>query len=358
MAKINYSKTLFFALIIVSNVIIGQKFNADSLELLLPKNFSGQIAIKRNTHFIYKKEFGSKEMLTGSKINDSTLFNIGQVSHSMIHYFVQHLSGLRQFKPTDKITKYIQSFPYSNIEIRHLLNHQSGIPNSYVKLYHKKVYSNWDVKEENRAVKFDNLDILSILEKHKPSLEFEPGTQTKYSDINYLILVSLIEKVTFTPFKDFAHRMFEHHHFIFQPTLSAEADTFANKAYGYRALPDERLVLCDNLDSRGMPFSDGTYGNQHIYVSAKNLALWGQFILESIDTDYLKQHANKSVMGGFKYNSDLDLVVNEGFFGGTSCRLIFAPQSNLIITINANLFDPNDNYKEFDNLLKYLSKLN
>ncbi len=337
--------------------LFGQTFNSDSLETYLPKDFNGQVAIKRNTHFIYKKEFGAKEMLTGSAINDSTLFNMGQVSHSLIHYFVQHLAGLRQLKPTDKITKYIADFPYPTIEIRHLLNHQSGIPNSYVRLYHKKQYSNWEVKEKDKAVKFDNADILYLLKKNKPELKFEPGSKTEYSDFNYLILVSLIEKVTFTPFADFTGRIFEHHHFIFKPTLSAESDTFPNKAYGYRIL-DDRLILCDNLDSRGMPFSDGTYGNQNIYISAKNLALWGQYILESIDIDYLKANANQSVMGGFTYNSQLNLVENKGFFGGTSCRLIYAPKSNIIIGLNSNSFDPNKEYKEFDELLKYLSRVN
>lgn len=351
-------RALLIPLLLTSKLIIGQNFNADSLEKYLPENFSGQVAIKRNTHFIYKKEFGAKEMFSGSKVNDSTLFNIGQISHSMIHYFVQHLSGLGQIKPTDKITKYIFNFPYPNIQIRHLLNHQSGLPNSYVKLYHRKIHSNWEIKEKDKATKFDNIDILSLLENHKPPLAFEPGTQTKYSDLNYLVLVSLIEKVTFTPFRDFTHRMFEHHHFIFQPTLSAGVDTFANKAYGYRVLPTGQLALCDNLDSRGMPFADGTYGNQHIYMSAKNLTLWGQFILETIDIDYLKLHKDESVMGGFKYNTKFDLVVNEGFFGGTSSRLVFSPKSNLIMTINANAFDPNNNYKEFDSLLDYLSRLN
>ena len=139
MAKVIAFTCLFFTL-----SLSAQKLNKDSIKSLLSENFTGQIAIKRNTHFVFKENFGTKDRIFGVPINDSTVFNIGQVSHTMIHYFIQHLSSLGQIKPTDKVNKYIKSFPYDNIQIRHLVEHKSGLPNFYVKLYHKKVYQNLD----------------------------------------------------------------------------------------------------------------------------------------------------------------------------------------------------------------------
>ena len=228
MEKIIFKERVVYTisfLVLLTFQIKAQKLNPDSVKSYLPKYFNGQVAIKRNTHFIFKENFGFKERSFGTLINDSTVFNIGEVSQTMIYYFIQHLSSLKQLKPTDPVDKYIKNFPYPNIKIQHLVNHQSGLPNFYVKLYQREHYNDWKIKLVEREKRFDNEDILNILSKKKPQLVFSPGDSSLYSDIDYLILCSLIEKITFTPFEDFVSRMFKHHHFIFKPICSAENDT-------------------------------------------------------------------------------------------------------------------------------------
>lgn len=361
MEKINFKKRVVLTIsffVLVGLQTRAQKLNPDSVKSYLLEHFNGQVAIKRNTHFIFKENFGYKERFFGTLINDSTVFNIGQISQTMIYYFVQHLSSLSQLKPTDPVDKYIKNFPYPNIQIQHLLNHQSGLPNLYVKLYHREHYNDWNIKLEEREKRFDNEDILNILSKKKPQLVFTPGDSTSYSDINYLILCSLIEKITFTPFEDFVSRMFEHHHFIFKPICSSKKDTLLNKAFGYILLSDSTLHLNENLSTRGFPFDDGTYGNQHIYLSAQNLALWGQYLLENLDIDYLINNPEKEIMGGFKFDSNLNAVIKIGAFGGTYTRLIFIPSTEMIVVINSNVMNQKSSLNEFDELIKYLGRVN
>ncbi len=290
-------------------------------------------------------------------INDSTVFNIGQISQTILSYFFENLFANGQIQPTDKVKKYIITFPYENIQIEHLLKHQSGLPHLYVKLYHRKVYNNWNLKLSERSVRFNNEDILNILVKEKPRLNFVPGDSTDYSDLNYLILSSLIEKITHISFPDYVKRKFEEK-FVFKPVLSASSDTIFNKAYGYKVFQDSTFQLCENLKTRGLPFDDGTYGNQHIYLSASQLANWGQFIFKRIDINSIIATPNAEIMGGIKYQKNLNAVVKNGAFGGTYSKLIFIPEKQIVLAINSTVLNGLDIEKAFNPLLKYLQQTN
>ena len=104
--KSNLTHLISF-LIIISFSLKAKTLNTDSLKANLPVNFNGQIAIKKNTQFVFKENFGFKEQTYGTEINDSTLFNVGEISHTFIHYFIKHLVTLRQIKITDPVNKYL-----------------------------------------------------------------------------------------------------------------------------------------------------------------------------------------------------------------------------------------------------------
>ena len=352
MAKVIGLLFLFF-----SNLLWSNTLSNDSISSLIPHNFTGQIAIKEKNTFIFKENYGPRERVFGTLINDSTVFNIGQISQTILSYFFENLFANSQIQPTDKVKKYIITFPYENIQIEHLLKHQSGLPHLYVKLYHRKVYNNWNLKLSERSVRFNNEDILNILVKEKPILNFVPGDSTDYSDLNYLILSSLIEKITHISFPDYVKRKFEEK-FVFKPVLSASSDTIFNKAYGYKVFQDSTFQLCENLKTRGLPFDDGTYGNQHMYLSASQLANWGQFIFKRIDINSIIATPNAEIMGGIKYQKNLNAVVKNGAFGGTYSKLIFIPEKQIVLAINSTVLNGLDIEKAFNPLLKYLQQTN
>lgn len=322
----------------------------DSVLKHLPKSFSGQVFIQQNDSILLNYFQGYSNRIYGDKITDSTVFNLGENAHSFVYHLIHHLVRIKQIKHTDQVSKYIPEFPYKNILVRHLINHQSGLPSSYVKFYYKKKYNDMNVKVVDKAVRFDNDDIIALLIKKKPKLEFTPGDSTSYSDMNYLILSSLIEKVTFTPFKDFTHRFFDHQNFGYQPIISAENDTLKGKAYGYRIQQDSSYRLCENLNSIGFNFSDGTNGNQHLYLSAKNLSKWGAPLFQNILAHLLLKKEDERYYGNFKYNVKLNALISKGAFGGTYSYLIYFPSSELNIAITSNVF----NQDSLNELLEYL----
>lgn len=345
---------LVIGFLLFFSTVYSGTIEKDSVLKHLPQNFNGQVYIKQHDAILLNHFQGFSNRIYGTKINDSTLFNVGEVSHSFINYFIMHLASVNQIKITDKVSKYIKEFPYENIKISHLVHHQSGLPESYVRFYYKKKYRDMDVKLVDKAVRFDNHDIIELLSKKKPSLLFSPGDSIVYSDLNYLLLTSLIEKVTFTPYKDFVKRLFQHQHFVFHPVVSEKSDTIARKAYGYQQLQDSTIKFCDNLNDIGFDFSDGTNGNQHLYLSAKNLALWGQFLFKEMDDQIIAKNNHKRYYGNFQYNKKTKAIESIGAFGGTYSYLMYLPENKINIAITNSVMGPNVNYEK---LIEYLRTL-
>jgi CubicO group peptidase (beta-lactamase class C family) len=351
------AKIIAFILLFISVQATAQKINSDSIDYYLPNKFTGQIAIKKDSKFIFTKNVGLKNRNNGFSINDSTVFNIGHLSQTLVNYLILHLETTGKLKQSDNVSNYLTDFPYKNILIKHLLSHQSGLPGSYIKFYHKKCYNDWNIKLSERQKRFDNEDLLYLLSQKKPELQFNPGSSYMYSDFNFLILVSLIEKIIRTPFGDYVNLFFKNSDFEFNPIVSAKKDTIFNKAWGYRIFPDSSIGICDNLMSRGFYYNDGTNGNQHIYLSAKNMALWGECILKERNIFQLKTTTLKNSMGGFTYNEDLNVVIKKGVFGGVTSLLVFSPKNNFVISIHSSLLIPSNKGKEFNKLILYLAEL-
>jgi CubicO group peptidase (beta-lactamase class C family) len=82
----------------------------------------------------------------------------------------------------------------ADITIKQLLTHSSGLP------AHRPFYRKWfgNTKKGSRP---QHIEIIKeVLEE---PLEYPPGTRTLYSDLGYMLLACLIEKVTRTPFADY-----------------------------------------------------------------------------------------------------------------------------------------------------------
>lgn len=337
-------------LVLIASFAFGGTFHSDSLVKHLPKHFNGQVYITQKDSTLCNYYNGFTNRTYGGKINDSTLFNVGEISHSFVYYFIEHLASLNQIKRSDQVVKYIPNFPYSDITIDHLVNHQSGLPQSYVKFYYKKKYSDMNVKVVDKAVRFDNADLIDLIAKKKPKLSFTPGDSVEISDLNYLLLTSLIEKVTFTPYKDFVERMFKHQNFDFTPKTSANSDTLPHKAYGYRLLRDSSIVPCENLNSIGFNFSDGTNGNQHLYLSAKSMNSWGKYLLNKMDSEIISKNSSTQFFGNFQYDKQWEVIVSKGAFGGTYSHLIYIPSNGINLAITNSLLSQ----ENLNKLVEYL----
>ena len=195
------------------------KGTTDLLEKILDeevkKDFAGgQISVMKDNKEIYNHNFGYKnnyykdgkpiEMEKRDRVDDSTMFDLASNTKMYVtNYSLQKLAYEGKINLDDKVNKYFDKFKDSdadvikgknNITIRDILMHQAGFPAD--PQYHNEKY------DKDDGIKNGKNDLYSQDRNHtldmifKTPLKYEPGKDTIYSDVDYMLLGFIVEKVT------------------------------------------------------------------------------------------------------------------------------------------------------------------
>ncbi|PUB31015.1 CubicO group peptidase (beta-lactamase class C family) [Elizabethkingia sp. YR214] len=177
---------MLFIGVYINNIIAQSKTDSEKLDeyftaLTAIKNFNGNVIVARKTNILLDKSYNIAENVNGLKIEKDSKFIIASVSKIFVKYAILKLAELNKLKLSDKLDKYISGFEYGNkITIEQLIYHQSGLP-----------------RELKDYEKYENISMAQTIElARKEKLQFEPGTQTLYSNIGYLLLHYIIDKVS------------------------------------------------------------------------------------------------------------------------------------------------------------------
>jgi D-alanyl-D-alanine carboxypeptidase len=97
----------------------------------------------------------------------------------------------------EPVSTYLPEFPYDKtITVSQLLSHTAGIPNPLpLRWIH--------LAEEHDDFERDNF-FKDVFTKH-PELDFEPGSEFKYSNLGYVVLGQLVERVSGQSFEQYVY---------------------------------------------------------------------------------------------------------------------------------------------------------
>jgi len=154
------------------------------MKAIKDSSFPGAVLlVSHNGNTIYEKGFGHFTYDTSSaSVTNKTIYDIA----SLIKVIATTTAAMicldkNLFELDDKVSKFIPEFAQNgkeNITILNLLLHNSGMP------AWKKYYSL-------------NLSAEGIVNDiYKLKTEYEPGTKTVYSDLGFIVLGKLVEKVS------------------------------------------------------------------------------------------------------------------------------------------------------------------
>ena len=150
------------------------------------KIFSGVVLLAEEGKPIYHKAFGMADREKKIANTTNTLFDIGSMNKTFTSIVIKQLIYEGKLKYSSKLTDHISGFQDPNtkkIDVRHLLNHESGFGD-----YHDDEY--FDAPKSEKTLQ-------KIVEKAKSTrLYFDPGTEQEYSNTGYVLLGAIIEKVT------------------------------------------------------------------------------------------------------------------------------------------------------------------
>ncbi len=231
-------------------------------------SFNGALLVAEKGMVIYKKAFGYAHFDNRDKIRTDSQFRLASVSKQFTAMAIILLNEKNKLKYDDNIKKYLPSLPYENITIRHILTHTSGLPD-YMTLFEKY----WDVKNSSSAKRkiATNKDVINMLAEHAPPLLFKPGEKWKYSNTAYVLVASIVEKVSGIKFSNFLQK----HIFSLLNMKSSlvyspiDGQKMNHRTYGYRK-DHKKYVFYD------FSYLNGIAGDGAIYSTLDDLFLWDQ----------------------------------------------------------------------------------
>jgi D-alanyl-D-alanine carboxypeptidase len=158
------------------------------------KTPSIQYAIFDADKVIYQTHAGASDIRSGALADSNTTYHLYSITKTATAVLVMQLAAEGKLDLQKPIADYLPGFRYDKrITVLQLLNHTSGIPNPMPLQW---IHTAAEHDAFDRDSYFDNI----ILDHNK--LEFEPGTKFNYSNLEYIILGQLIEKITGQSFEE------------------------------------------------------------------------------------------------------------------------------------------------------------
>ena len=155
------------------------KINEYFTELAKQQKFNGNVLVGLGNTIILKKNYNISPSIGGLRSSVRHQFMIASVAKLFVKYAFLKLEEQRKIRLDDPIGKFIQDFPNGEkITVQHLIDHTSGLPRELMD------------REKLNDVTLEKVVQLARKEK----LQFEPGTDTLYSNVGYQMLLYILGK--------------------------------------------------------------------------------------------------------------------------------------------------------------------
>lgn len=161
------------------------------------KGFSGSVAVTRSGQTLFEGGYGFANVEHRVPNTVEVKFRLGSVTKPFTAMAILHLADQGKLSLNDPISKHLSDLPeaWHEVTIHHLLTHTSGI------------YNYTDVAEVMRkAIRLPATPTEVIATVREMPLEFAPGERFAYSNTGYVILGSIIERVSGETYEVFMRR--------------------------------------------------------------------------------------------------------------------------------------------------------
>ena len=279
-----------------SELISAVRSKADSLAAT--DQFSGTVLIARNEEVLLQQAWGLANRKSNSPNVVDTEFCLGSMNKMFTAVAVLQLVQAGKLPLDAPLGEYWKNYPNkelaTTVTVRQLLSNTAGTGDIFTAEFN------------NHRLDIRTLDDYVRLYGQR-SLEFEPGSRSRYSNYGFLLLGVLIEKISGQSYYDYVR---DH---IFVPAGMThtdslpEIDRILSHAVGYMPGPNGWVPNTDTLPWRGTPAGGG-------YSSVGDLLRFSEALLSGHLLDpKLVQQATTEQFPGSHYG--YGFVVEDGFFG-------------------------------------------
>jgi CubicO group peptidase (beta-lactamase class C family) len=221
------------------------------------------VLVTRNGQRLYEHGYGVCDLHSLHKIDEHTNFRLASVTKQFTAMAIMLLVHDGKLKYDEYLTDIFPDFPeYGKaITVRMLLNHTSGLQD-YEDLMPKL---NPNVSIEQSQIQ--DAGVLDLL-KRQNSTKFPPGSKWEYSNSGYVVLGTIINKVSGDSFPDFLHkRIFAPLHMTGTVAYVRGKNQVSNRAFGH-TLENGTWEQTDQSPT------SATLGDGGVYSSLTDMAKW------------------------------------------------------------------------------------
>ena len=153
------------------------------------------VGVVENGKIVHVKAYGHHDRLRTKPITVNTIFRWASISKPVTAVAAFKAIETNKLALTDKVTKHVSYWPNTgnkkDITVAHMLNNRSGV-NQYtnVKESNYKSKNNFNAKE--------CVDVFSAA-----ALDFNPGSQYKYTTFGFNLLGATVEEATNIPYEKY-----------------------------------------------------------------------------------------------------------------------------------------------------------
>lgn len=298
--------TLFLCLSAVS--VCGQEQLTRRLDSLFApavnaKKPGGIVYVMRGDDVIYRKAVGMADVGKGIPNDFHFQYDIASIAKQFTAMCIALLEEQGKVSPDDAVRKFYPEFQLSEkVKVRHLLDHTSGIREAYVLAM---LSGKMNLKGELRKSANSKSYLFEVLSKER-DLNFEPGSELAYTNINYILLADIVERISKQPFHVFADSA------IFKPL--GMSSTFYRVGY-HQVYPNEAKGYLYKGPNKFKPrkATGGILGDGKMVTTADDLVKWEQNLRHN-KLGLGKQKLVEKIYTSSKLNSGEETQYGYGFW--------------------------------------------
>jgi CubicO group peptidase (beta-lactamase class C family) len=304
------------------------------------KKPGGLICVLQGDDVIYKKAIGLANISKNIPNSFEFKYDLASIAKQFTAMCIALLEEQDQISVDDPLNKFYPEFQLPNeIKIKNLIDHTSGIREAYVLA---TLAGKANLKGELKK-KFNTKEFLFQMLKHEKDLNFEPGTELAYTNINYILLADIVERISKRPFHQFADSA------IFKP-LKMKGTFYRHEID--MVIPGEATgYLATGKKFKPMKATGGILGDGKLVSTIDDLIKWEQNFRNNklgssgqklVDKIYASSTFNKGTPTNYGYGlwnreyRGLKTISHGGDDGRFTSFILKFPQQGLAIICLSN----------------------
>jgi len=303
------------------------------------RGFNGNVLVAKHGKIIYERALGWADYLHRDSLKIGSQFELASVTKTMTSTAILQLVQRGKLKLDDNVKKFFPDFPYDGITVRLLLTHRSGMMN-YV-YFTDDLYR---AEHRNERKGLTNAEEMALIAQYKPRPFNKPNARFLYNNSNFMVLGSIIEKVTGMSYADYMKQN------VFIPAGMSHTAVYSKAVYD--KIPVD-VVGHDRGQWRysvAQNFLDGPVGDKGVYSTVGDLYLYDRALragrlLQKACLDSAYTPRNPWLHGHFNYGygwrifqaPGQEVIYHTGWWHGFRHIYLRDMKNDIVVVLLTNL---------------------